>query len=268
MRSTNETGHAKNVAYFEELIAYCQGYGAAYQPSKGSMQLSSMQQLLMEARTSLVVVTNRLTAYISARNARIEAFEGLPTLASRVVNALAATDTADKTVEDARGIVRKIKGVRVSKKEDLAPKTEPALLSVTEEANAQVPATNAMTNDNGSTTRSHSAAQTSRDQLIEHFARLLALLQSEPAYQLNEPELQLPNLQMYLNTLRSTNSAVLTQEVEWSNARIQRDQFLYYTKTCICDVAQDVKQYTKAAFGLSSPQYKQISGLRFVRSAK
>jgi len=32
------------------------------------------------------------------------------------------------------------------------------------------------------------------------------------------------------------------------------------------DVAQDTKQYVKSLFGASSPQYKQVSGLKFTRS--
>jgi hypothetical protein len=272
-KSIFETGHAKNVAFFEELIAYCEGYGAAYQPSKATMQLATMRTLLAEARASLVTVTDRLTAFNTARNARFQAFEGLPTLTSRVVSALAITDVGEKTLEDARAIVRKMRGIRVSKKEEATGNTEPTTALV----NAVIPSNVSDTPiplktipdtppGNGTPARQRSAAQTSRDQQIEHFARLLSLLQSEPTYQPNEPELQLTTLQAYLNTLRTTNSAVVVQEVGWSNARMQRDKLLYGAKTGLCDVAQDVKQYVKAAFGPSSPSYKQISKLRFNRA--
>jgi hypothetical protein len=36
MASRNETSHAKDVADFEELIGFCTGYGATYNPSKAS----------------------------------------------------------------------------------------------------------------------------------------------------------------------------------------------------------------------------------------
>lgn len=29
MASTSETGHAKNIANFQDLISFCQGYGAS-----------------------------------------------------------------------------------------------------------------------------------------------------------------------------------------------------------------------------------------------
>ena len=33
MAKTSETGHAKNVANFAQLVAICKSYGAIYQPS-------------------------------------------------------------------------------------------------------------------------------------------------------------------------------------------------------------------------------------------
>ena len=42
MASTTETGHAKNVANFEDLISFCTGYGAPYNPSKASIKLAAL----------------------------------------------------------------------------------------------------------------------------------------------------------------------------------------------------------------------------------
>ncbi|MBK7148718.1 MAG: hypothetical protein IPH78_07800 [Bacteroidetes bacterium] len=40
MASTTETGHAKNVANFEDLISFCTGYGASYNPSKAAIAIA------------------------------------------------------------------------------------------------------------------------------------------------------------------------------------------------------------------------------------
>jgi hypothetical protein len=37
-----ETGHAKNVATFEDLISFCTGYGATYNPSKAALKLPAL----------------------------------------------------------------------------------------------------------------------------------------------------------------------------------------------------------------------------------
>lgn len=42
MASTSETGNAKNVANFEDLISFCTGYGTAYNPNKASIKLSAL----------------------------------------------------------------------------------------------------------------------------------------------------------------------------------------------------------------------------------
>lgn len=272
MKSISETGHAKNVALLEKMKAYCVGYGNMYKPSKSSIQLENMQQLLVAARNAMQTVTNTYIAHTNAVNARMEVFNELKPLIGRVINALAAVDVPEKTLSDARAIYRRIRGVRASKKEETVVQTttmvtEPNMIDATEDTAAESvnEPTNGTESSNGKTTRYNSSAQTSKDQLIEHVARLVALLETEPAYQPNEEELQVAALQQYLERLRSLNSAVNITEVTWSNARIQRDELLYLSKDCVYNVAKDVKLYVKSVFGPSNLQYKQVSKLRFTK---
>ena len=51
MASQSEVGHAKNVANFQDLIAYCTAYGTTYNPSKSALQLGSLNTLLTSAQT-------------------------------------------------------------------------------------------------------------------------------------------------------------------------------------------------------------------------
>ena len=37
-----ETGHAKNIANFQDLIAFCTGYGATYNPTKTALKLPQL----------------------------------------------------------------------------------------------------------------------------------------------------------------------------------------------------------------------------------
>lgn len=39
MPSTSETGHAKNIANFQDLIAFVTEHGATYNPSKAGLKL-------------------------------------------------------------------------------------------------------------------------------------------------------------------------------------------------------------------------------------
>jgi hypothetical protein len=103
MASTSETGHAKNVANFEDLISFCTGYGASYNPSKASIQLAALSTLHTNAQNSLSGVTSSKTA-------------------------LDATDASDKMVADAKTINNKIQGKRSGEKPKPAatPGTEAA----------------------------------------------------------------------------------------------------------------------------------------------
>ncbi len=173
-KSNSEVGHAKNVASLEELIARCIHLGAMYNPASPELQVNGLQQLLTEARTSLDQLIDYQTRESNAVNQRRTLFKGLPSLVTRIVNALAASGANAQTLEDAKGIQRKITGKRSSKQ--ATAETPEVEATAAEDA----PAING---ENGDATaaKTRSSSQQSYDQKIEHLARLVSLLQNEPA---------------------------------------------------------------------------------------
>lgn len=109
MASTSETGHAKNVANFQDLIEFVTGYGATYNPSKKGLQLPQLIILKTSAENSLSDVITKNTAYNNKVNDRISAFSGLKSLSTRLVNALQTTDATTETINDAKTYNRKCK---------------------------------------------------------------------------------------------------------------------------------------------------------------
>ena len=110
-----------------------------------------------------------------------------------------------------------------------------------------------------------SVSQQSYDSLIENFARLVDLVSSEPTYTPNEVELQVATLTALVTDLRAKNTAVINANTALSNARLSRNITLYKEKTGLVDVAGEVKKYVKSVFGATSPQYKQISKIKFTK---
>lgn len=53
MSSTSETGHAKNVANFEQLVSYCTGYGATFNPAKAALKLPALNTMLTNAKNAV-----------------------------------------------------------------------------------------------------------------------------------------------------------------------------------------------------------------------
>ena len=243
MPTTFETGHAKNVANFQDLISFCTGYGATYNPSKNTLSIANLQTQLTNAQTTLQAVKTTQTTFNNVTNARMDAFKYLKSLATKIINALDATDASAETVKDARTINRKIQGQRATPK---AANTPPPVGD---------PAT--------PPDKTISSSQQSYDQQIEHFSKLMELLSADSNYTPNETELTVTAIQTKLNELKATNTAVIDAYTNWSNSRINRNAALYSPLTGLVNTALDIKKYVKSIFGATSPQFKQVSGLEF-----
>jgi len=243
----NETGHAKNVANFEDIISFVTGYGVTYNPSKNSIKLPQLNTLLTNAKNSLTATNTALIPFNNAVNAREIAFAPLTKLITRITNALDATDASPQVVRDATTIARKLQGRRAKPKKDVLPVPEPN------------------PNPNPEESENISASQMSFDNRIENFSKLITLLTNEPLYAPNETDLKLTALNTLLTSLKTTNTAVVNTTTPISNARIARNKTLYNLVTGLYDIQLEVKKYVKSVFGATSPEYKQISGIKFTK---
>lgn len=243
MASTSETGHAKNVANFETLISFCSGYGASFNPSKAAIKLPALNTLLTDAKTSLTAINTALPASTNAVNAREIVFAPLRTLATKIVNAVDASDVPKQVVKDVKSIARKLQGRRAT----------PKAATVVDDPNTP----------EDESKKSNSASQMSYDNRIENMEKLIQLLSSQPGYAPNETELQVASLNTLLADMQAKNTAAINALTPVSNARIARNNLLYKKGTGLIDIAGEVKKYVKSVFGASSPQYKQVGGLKF-----
>lgn len=240
---TNETGHAKNVANFDELISSVTGFGTTYNPSKASIKLIALQTLATNAKNSVTAVNAALPAYTSAVAAREAAFEPLSKLVTRVYSALKATDVTEQLEGGVLTFVRKIQGRRASKKLNT---TEKKILI-----------------ERGETLPDISASQMSYDNRLDNFDKLIKLLTSVTLYAPNEADLKVTALTTLYNDLKAKNTAVINAATPLSNARIARNDVLYKEITGMVSIVAAVKAYIKSLFGATSPQYKQISSLKY-----
>ncbi len=243
MTSTSESGHAKNVANLEEMISYVNGYGTSYSPSKNAIKLTALNSLLTNARTSITIVNSSIPAYSNAVSARESAFEPLNKLVTRIYNSLVATDTTEQVNDSAKTLVRKIQGRRASKK-----LTDEEIKALAEK---------------GENVTQISSSQMSYDNRLDNLDKLIKLLISVPLYSPNEADLKTTALTTLYTDLKAKNSAVINATIPLSNARISRNDILYKENTGLVSIANDVKAYIKSVFGGTSPQYKQVSALKF-----
>ena len=238
MASTSEVGHAKNVANFQDLIEFLSGYGGQYNPTKASLQIPQLIAQKANADNALAEVINKNTNFNNKVNERMIAFSNIKSLSTRLINSLQASDATTETVKDARTFIRKIYGRKAA-----SPQTP---------INPDAPAPNTI-----------STSQQSYDQLIQHLAGLKAVLETEPSYAPNESDLTVASLASKIADLNTKNTAVANAYAGVSNSRIARNQTLYGETTGLVNTAFAVKKYVKSVFGATSPQYAQVSGLKF-----
>lgn len=243
MSSTSETGHAKNVANFQDLISFCNGYGASYNPNKASITLAALGTKQTEAITALAAVNTNIPPSTNAINQREILFNPLNKLITRVLNAVAASDVSKQVIDDVKTIARKLQGKRAT------PKIPTIIDDPTTAADESQ--------------KSISASQMSFDQRIQNMDKLIQLLTSLPGYKPNEPELSIAALTTLFNNMIAANTAAINAYTPLSNARIERNKILYNEITGLVTVAANVKTYIKSLFGATSPQYKQVSKLKF-----
>ena len=238
MASTSEVGHAKNVANFQDLIEFVTGYGATYNPSKSSLKLAQLVALKATAEAKLTDVISKNTNYNNKVNERMVAFSNLKSLSTRLVNALQTTDATTQTINDAKTFNRKMQGKKASA--------------------SQTP-----TDPNAPAPKTISTSHQSYDQLIQHLTGLKSILEEEPSYTPNETDLQVATIDAKIADLTAKNTAVSTAYTNISNSRISRNETLYTSDNGIFETASEVKKYIKSVFGASSPQYNQVSGIKF-----
>lgn len=244
MSTINETGHAKNVANFEKLVTHITGLGDAFNPSKESLKLPALNTLLNAAKSAIVACNTAEAAAKNAVKSREMAFEPLSRLTTRVSSALKVSGAPQALIESALTLIRKLQGRRATPK--LTEQEKEAALS------------------EGKPAKEISSSRMSFDSRLDNLDKLIKLLATITEYAPNEPELTVAGLTQLYNQLNAKNLEAIAAEGPLTNARMARNNLLYTPLTGLTDIATDIKTYVKSVFGTTSPQYKALSGIRFV----
>jgi hypothetical protein len=243
MSKSVDTGHGRNVVNGEKLITYVTGYGAVYNPSNASIQLSSLTEKAAAARAVNEQVNDLIAKNANAVAARDEAFVPLKPLSTRMLNGVKASNVPQQVLDNAITNNRRLHGDRASPK--LTEEEKKALIA------------------KGVTVNEVTSAQLGYDNLLDSFDKQIKVLATIPQYAPNEVDLQLPTLTALYNDLLAKNREVINNNAQLSTLRLNRDKILYDAETGIVALALDVKSYVKSVFGSTSPEFKQISGVKF-----
>ncbi len=235
--------HIKNMQNFDKVIAVCTGLGGTYNPGKQNLRVESLTALLNNAHSALESLKVAKTNFEYATNYREVAFRDLPKLTGRIISELKSSGVLVQTVDDARYIHRKLTGFRVSR--------DPVVPENAEAATSQ---------------KKFIAKGMDYTTQVDHFAKLLQTLRTEPMYRPVPEDLKLLALEAKLSDLRAKNAEAVRAAVELKNARSYRDELLYLQQGNVHETYLAVKQTVRAAYGIGSAQYKALVGVRFRKS--
>lgn len=236
-----ETGHSKNIISFEQVITVCEGWGTAYSPTKTSLKLANLKTQLASVADDNTTFKTKFRQNSDDKNTRKTEFAPIKKLATKMLNALKATDASEGTIDDAAGYVRKLRGERAG---------DPPKKETTEDAA-------------GNNNNSHSVSQQSFTNIVEHLKGLNAVAKTETTYNPNETELKTTTVDTLITRLTQLNKNESISYTAMENARISRDKRLYGEKTGVLDTVEDIKEYAKSVFGAGSPQLKQLTAIKF-----
>jgi uncharacterized phage infection (PIP) family protein YhgE len=91
MATQSESGHAKNVANFEDLLTRLRGLGTEYNPSKPGLTLANLTLQHQAADASLRSLAAEMPLYQQAVDAKQAAFAPLRKLVTRALNMFKAS---------------------------------------------------------------------------------------------------------------------------------------------------------------------------------
>lgn len=243
----NETGHARNVASFEDLVIFIQSLGAAYQPASAAIQIKDLRDLQLDLRQHLQNVNDKNAIYRDKIYAKQNELEKMSNTATRILATMTGLGMDNKIINQAKSIVNKIRGGGGKKKS-----TTPVAAATTPET----PPTES---------KKVSSSQMSFDQRLNNFNMLISLIASQSTYQPNEADMKVSALQNYTNTLQNLNQEATIAEQDLTIARQQRDALLYQEVKGAVVLATQVKAYIKGAFGSKSNEFKRVNGIKFTK---
>lgn len=241
--SRSETGHAKNVANFQTLIAVVKTMDK-YRPNSQEFTIAGLEATYQTASTTTRVLSQENITLGKLIEERQKLFEPLPQLSTRVVNALADTKASSGFKKNAAAIARKIQGRRAT------PIKKPATDATIQSGEEATPKT-------------ISVSQQGFDSMVEHFRKFTELLGTEPTYNHADKELSLEGLQLLVQKMETVNKAVKTTEATVGEQLRHRNKLLYQEETGLLNIASNVKKIVRGAYGARSAEAKAASAIRF-----
>lgn len=259
MSKINESGHAKNVANFFQLIVICTNLGAKFNPANANLSLANINSIHQSSNDAIKALDTARGSYIQAIKNRKSMFDLLNPLATRIMNALRPLNLNKGVIENLKTINRKVQGRR-----KYVPKTNNN--NNTDQNPDEVTANTENETQNDKEINKISTSQMSYDNRLANFQKMIEMLNADPQYKPNETELTIAALNDYLTQLQNANIAVIIESNNYIKNRNNRNQIIYLQDNNLYDTAMILKAYLQSVLGNNSEDYKKARKLKFSKN--
>jgi hypothetical protein len=237
MALASETGHAKNIANFKQLITTINSFGNKYQPIADFLQIEKLEQQAQNAQSVLAKLKEFETLEKQSIATLQEEFKTLGTFTSQLMGILISSGAKISSVEEARAVQKLIVGKSVKKKK--IETTNTTIIEVKE---------------------TRSTSRQSYDSRLDNFEKFITILQNIAEYKPKEDAFQINTLKNKLSAMKNAIAENDNRELARRQMMNERNSLLYADETGIVAVAIKVKEYIKAVFGgIKSTEYKSVS---------
>lgn len=243
MTSNLSSGANSNVTNLKMLNSAILGYGDTYNPANALITPAALQAAYLHGLGAVNAVDSLLPANTNAKNVRGKAFDSMGKLATRAGNSFKSLVADESARMHIRSLIHLIQRGRVN-----AIKSKPSV----NDAVADL-----------LTVKENASHKSGYEKQLDNFYKLIQFLASFPAYKPNETDLTIDALSAFHAELTMDNQLVADTQIQLDQSRMNREKVLYQPITGLVHMGNDSKSYIKSVFGANSPEYKQISKLKF-----
>lgn len=245
--SLTESGHAVNLAHFNDLIGICTDFGDTYNPGNNDLSIDSMTALWNSGEEGQKALITAVAATKIPIGNRELLYKGLSPLVTRVMGAVNSSKASEKMKKDLKAKADAIRGYKKKKK--------------VKEGEADKETTTADAAD--AELKKISQSQMGYVQRAKGFYEFIELLKTEPEYKVNEKDLQIESMEKRYADMKSMNDGMVSIINAAKTGMITRDRVLYAPVGGMIATARDCKSYVKGLYGANSPEWKLLTKLQF-----
>lgn len=241
--SSSQSGIAQNVVSMGVLIEKVTAFSTKYNPSRVEFTIVKLKEVKASAEAAIKAEGTASNAKKKSAAIRNLILKALVKLITRSLNSLQISGAMEKTIEQGEAIVRELRGQRAEEKY----------------SDEEIAAAKA----SGEELKYNAMHYGTIDSKMDNIGKYIQLIETEPLYNPNEPELATAAINDQYTALKTAQADWNRTDVNLDTVRVKRDLVISGDITGLCDIGAGVKKYVKSAFGPDSPEFKSLGDVKF-----